>query len=130
MILKMLISQSIIGNISLEQLVNCTCAKRECRLFFISWHYISGYQANSLELNIQSQEVKNRKNKLQTKLLTYFKDFLEDNYKQETEEMTMISLLPDSNEETVDILIFSNSSLMDRSFSIKTPVTGIKASGW
>jgi hypothetical protein len=51
-------------------------------------------------------------------------------YKQETDATTKISLRPESNEAVVDIRIFSSSSLMDKSFSIKDSVTGIKASGW
>ena len=51
-------------------------------------------------------------------------------YKHETDEITIISLRPESRAEVVLKRSFSNSSLMDKSFSIYVPVTGIKASGW
>ncbi|MNR11150.1 hypothetical protein D3C85_1274380 [compost metagenome] len=50
-------------------------------------------------------------------------------YRQETEATTKMSRRPESREEVVLKRIFSSSSLIDKSFSIKTPVTGIKASG-
>ena len=50
-------------------------------------------------------------------------------YKQETDAITITSLLPESRDEVVLSLSFSISSLIDKSFSIYVPVTGKYDSG-
>jgi hypothetical protein len=67
------------------------------------------------------------RNNLAFQLELDFLKFISFQYRTNKKPMlTKISLRPESSEAVVDIRIFSSSSLMDKSFSMKTPVTGIK----
>ena len=51
-------------------------------------------------------------------------------YIHETDATTIISSLPESNDEVALSLYFSICSFIDKSFSIYNPDDGIYASGW